>query len=81
MCAFRDSTADRIKLIFWDGTGLVLYAKRLEEGVAAVRKYRLRSHPVIRWGRHETTRRAGLLWQADWNAGPRRRALAGPRGQ
>ena len=50
MCAFRDSTADRIKLIFWDGTGLVLYAKRLEEGVAAVRKYRLRSHPVIRWG-------------------------------
>jgi transposase len=24
---------DRIKLIFWDGTGLCLFAKRLEEGV------------------------------------------------
>jgi transposase len=29
---FRAKRADRIKLIFWDGTGLVLYAKRLEEG-------------------------------------------------
>ncbi|MGX5832481.1 IS66 family insertion sequence element accessory protein TnpB [Mesorhizobium sp. 43Arga] len=23
---------DRIKLIFWDGTGVCLYAKRLEDG-------------------------------------------------
>ena len=29
---FRATRADRIKLIFWDGTGLVLYAKRLEDG-------------------------------------------------
>ncbi len=29
---FRAKRADRIKLIFWDGTGLCLYAKRLEEG-------------------------------------------------
>jgi len=29
---FRAKRADRIKLIFWDGTGLVLYAKRLEGG-------------------------------------------------
>jgi transposase len=29
---FRAKRADRIKLIFWDGTGLVLYAKRLEDG-------------------------------------------------
>jgi transposase len=29
---FRARRADRIKLIFWDGTGLCLYAKRLEEG-------------------------------------------------
>lgn len=29
---FRAKRTDRIKLIFWDGTGLCLYAKRLEEG-------------------------------------------------
>ena len=30
---FRAKRADRIKLIFWDGTGLCLFAKRLEESV------------------------------------------------
>ena len=30
---FRAKRADRIKLIYWDGTGLCLFAKRLEEGV------------------------------------------------
>ena len=30
---FRAKRADRIKLIFWDGTDLCLFAKRLEEGV------------------------------------------------
>ena len=29
---FRGKRADRIKVLFWDGTGLVLYAKRLERG-------------------------------------------------
>ena len=29
-CAKR---ADRIKLVFWDGTGLCLFAKRLEDGI------------------------------------------------
>lgn len=29
---FRAKRADRIKLLFWDGTGLVLVAKRLESG-------------------------------------------------
>ncbi len=28
---FRAKRADRVKLIFWDGTGVVLVAKRLEE--------------------------------------------------
>jgi transposase len=29
---FRARRADRVKLIFWDGTGMVLVSKRLEEG-------------------------------------------------
>jgi len=29
---FRAKRADRVKLIFWDGTGLCLFAKRLEKG-------------------------------------------------
>jgi transposase len=30
---FRAKRADRIKLIFWDGTGLCLFTKRFEDGV------------------------------------------------
>jgi transposase len=29
---FRAKRADRVKLLLWDGTGLVLVAKRLEQG-------------------------------------------------
>ena len=29
---FRAKRADRVKLIFWDGTGVVLVSKRLEDG-------------------------------------------------
>jgi transposase len=29
---FRGKRADRVKILVWDGTGLVLYAKRLERG-------------------------------------------------
>lgn len=29
---FRAKRTDRVKLIFWDGTGVCLYAKRLEDG-------------------------------------------------
>ncbi len=32
ICVFRAKRADRIKLIFWDGTGVCLFAKRLEDG-------------------------------------------------
>lgn len=28
---FRAKRADRVKIVWWDGTGLCLYAKRLEE--------------------------------------------------
>jgi transposase len=30
---FRAKRADRIKLVFWDGTGLCLFAKRLGDGI------------------------------------------------
>jgi transposase len=29
---FRAKRADRVKLIFWDGTGMCLFAKSLEDG-------------------------------------------------
>jgi transposase len=29
---FRAKRADRVKLVFWDGTGLCLFAKTLEDG-------------------------------------------------
>lgn len=29
---FRAKRADRMKLVFWDGTGMVLVSKRLEDG-------------------------------------------------
>lgn len=29
---FRAKRADRVKLVFWDGTGVVLVSKRLEDG-------------------------------------------------
>ncbi len=30
---FRAKRSDRVKLLWWDGSGVVLYAKRLEQGV------------------------------------------------
>lgn len=47
---FRAKRADRIKLIFWDGTGLCLFAKRLEDG-------------VFRWPKIELS---ALLEGLDW---------------
>ena len=32
MFVFRAKRADRVKLIWWDGSGLCLFAKRLEQG-------------------------------------------------
>lgn len=30
---FRAKRADRVKLLFWDGSGVVLVAKKLEQGI------------------------------------------------
>src|SRR5207248_1022263 len=50
---FRAKRADRIKLIFWDGTGLCLFEKRLEDG-------------IFRWPKMEdgVMRLSGAQWAA-----------------
>src|SRR5260221_11861660 len=60
---FRAKRADRIKLIFWDGTGVVLVAKRLEDG-----KFRW---PAIRDGvtRLSAAQLQALLEGLDWRRG------------
>jgi len=57
---FRAKRADRVKLICWDGTGLCLFAKRLEQG-------------TFRWPRVENgtmrlspAQLSGLLEGLDW---------------
>ena len=57
---FRSKRADRVKLIFWDGTGLCLFAKRLEGG-----KFRW---PRIEDGvmRLSAAQLAGLIEGLDW---------------
>jgi transposase len=57
---FRAKRADRVKLIFWDGTGVVLVSKRLENG-----KF---SWPAIHDGvmRLSAAQLQGLLEGLDW---------------
>jgi transposase len=54
------NAADRVKLIFWDGSGVVLVAKRLEDG-----KFRW---PAIRDGvmRLSAAQLQALLEGLDW---------------
>ena len=63
---FRAKRADRVKLIFWDGTGVCLFAKRLEDG-----KFRWPNGP----GRRDAADRRAAL-----GAAGRARLAAGPRG-
>ncbi len=53
---FRAKRADRVKLIYWDGTGVCLFAKRLEESyrqilvtAGPVRRRRLRAGDRSAW--------------------------------
>ena len=57
---FRAKRADRVKLIFWDGSGMCLYAKRLEDG-----EFRL---PKIQDGvmRLSAAQLSALLEGLDW---------------
>ena len=57
---FRAKRADRVKLLFWDGSGVCLFAKRLEAG-----KFRW---PRIEDGvmRLSAAQLAGLIEGLDW---------------
>ena len=69
---FRAKRADRIKLIFWDGTGLCLFAKRLEDG-----KFRW---PKIEDGvvRLSAAQLSALLEGLDWRRVHEARATVTP---
>jgi transposase len=67
---FRAKRADRVKLLFWDQTGLCLMTKRLEEG-----KFRW---PAIRDGvmRLSPAQLSALLEGLDWTRVHSRRIAA-----
>ena len=68
---FRAKRADRVKLIFWDGSGVVLVAKRLEDGAFR--------WPAVRDGvmRLSAAQLQALLEGLDWRRvhAPRRPAV------
>lgn len=67
---FRSKRADRVKLLFWDGSGVCLFAKRLEDG-----KFRW---PRIEDGvmRLSAAQLSGLIEGLDWTRMHARRVAA-----
>lgn len=66
---FRSKRADRVKILTWDGTGLVLYWKRLENGV-------FRWPPVCDGVMRLTPGQISILLEGmDWSRLYRRRTL------
>jgi transposase len=57
---FRARRADRVKLVWWDGSGLCLFAKRLEQG--AFRWPRIEDGAI----RLSAAQLAALLEGMDW---------------
>jgi len=69
---FRAKRADRIKLVYWDGTGVCLFSKRLEE-----REFRW---PKIEDGviRFSAAQFSALLEGLDWRRVHAAREIAAP---
>ena len=69
---FRAKRADRVKLVFWDGTGVCLFAKRLEDG-----KFRW---PAVQDGviRLTAAQLSALLEGLDWRRVHEMRETAAP---
>ena len=57
---FRARRADRIKLLYWDGTGVGLMAKTLEQGGFRWPKVQEGGHAADRRPAHRVVGRAGL---------------------
>ncbi|MCY4498387.1 MAG: IS66 family insertion sequence element accessory protein TnpB [Rhodospirillaceae bacterium] len=71
---FRCKRSDRVKVLWWDGTGLVLAHKRLEQGRFAWPSVR---DGVIRLSRAQFEALfEGLDWRRVWNPRTRRPARA-----
>ncbi len=70
---FRSKRADRVKLVFWDGSGVVLVAKRLEEGRFC--------WPMIENGvvRLTAAQLSALLEGLDWKRVHDARVVSAPR--
>jgi transposase len=67
---FRGKRGDYVKILYWDGTGLCLYAKRLEQG-------KFVWPPILDEQLHLTPAQLALLIEGiDW-----RRTVAAPRPQ
>jgi len=69
---FRAKRADRVKVVYWDGTGVCLFAKKLEDG-------------EFRWPKIEdgivtltSAQLQALLEGLDWRRVHERRATAAP---
>jgi transposase len=69
---FRARRADRLKLLFWDGTGVVLVAKRLEEGQF---RWPSMADGVLRF---TATELAALLEGLDWRRVQAVRPISAP---
>jgi transposase len=69
---FRAKRTDRVKLVFWDGTGVCLFAKRLEDG-----EFRW---PKVQDGvmRLSAAELSALLEGLDWRRVPEPRATIVP---
>jgi len=75
---FRSKRGDYVKILTWDGSGLCLFAKRLEKG-------RFVWPPIVEGALHLTSAQLAMLWEGidwrrpDWGAPPARVGSHPPR--
>ncbi len=72
---FRNKRGDRVKILFWDRDGMVLYYKRLEEGVV---RFPAPADPQAVCLQVSAEELALLLWGIDPSSVRRRKRYARP---